>query len=85
MSQCRVIEGGKEGVGEWVEGHSHRSKGKGDDIEEFWEGENIQEVYRTPTRLDLRLSSNIRVHNHGSIYSSPYPHTYTNTHQGLIF
>ena len=29
MPQCKGIEGGEVGVGEWVEEHLHRSRGEG--------------------------------------------------------
>jgi hypothetical protein len=39
MTQCRGIEGGEVGVGEWVEEHPHRSRGREDMIGGVWEGE----------------------------------------------
>jgi hypothetical protein len=38
MPQCRGIEGGKVGVGGWVEEHPHRSRGKEDGIGCFRKG-----------------------------------------------
>jgi hypothetical protein len=32
MSQCRECQGGKTGVGWWVEEHSHRGRGRGEVI-----------------------------------------------------
>jgi hypothetical protein len=34
MPQCREIEDGE--VGEWVEEHPHRSRGREDGIVDFW-------------------------------------------------
>jgi hypothetical protein len=40
MPQCRGTEGGEVGVGWWVEGHPHRSRGREDGIGSFrWWGE----------------------------------------------
>jgi hypothetical protein len=38
MPQCRGIKGREVGVGEWVEEHPHRSRGKKDVIGCFWKG-----------------------------------------------
>jgi hypothetical protein len=37
MPQYRGIKGGEVGVGVWVEGHPHRSRGREDVIGCFWE------------------------------------------------
>jgi hypothetical protein len=52
MPQCGGIEGREVGVGEWVEKHPHRSRGREDGIEGWgggWregtrKGDNIQNV-----------------------------------------
>jgi hypothetical protein len=46
MPQCKGIEGGKVGVGEWVEEHPHRIRGRENGIGCFqergnWEEDNI--------------------------------------------
>jgi hypothetical protein len=47
MTQCKGIEGGEEGIGEWVEEHPHRSRGREDGVGDFWgiggtgKGDNI--------------------------------------------
>ena len=37
MPQCRGTEGGEVGMGDWVEEHPHRSRGREDVIGYFWE------------------------------------------------